>query len=144
MAHLNIAEADFASEISVIREERRQRTEDQPTGVLFEQLYAAAITANPARQPVIGWMADPSACAPTICASGVNAGTRRTTPPWWWWAMLIQGGVSAGRAALWPHPGAHPAGARGVARAQPIRRAPADAETARPAKLWALARRRRA
>ena len=58
MAHLNIAEADFASEISVIREERRQRTEDQPTGVLFEQLYAAAITANPARQPVIGWMAD--------------------------------------------------------------------------------------
>ena len=58
MAHLNIAEADFASEISVIREERRQRTEDQPTGVLFEQLYAAAITANPARQPIIGWMAD--------------------------------------------------------------------------------------
>ncbi|AQR63783.1 peptidase M16 [Aquaspirillum sp. LM1] len=58
MTGLRIDDAAFASEISVIREERRQRTDDQPTGVLFEQLFATALTANPARQPIIGWMGD--------------------------------------------------------------------------------------
>ena len=58
MADLQIKDADFAKEIQVVREERRQRTDDQPTGVLLEQLYAQAITVNPARQPIIGWMDD--------------------------------------------------------------------------------------
>lgn len=50
-----------------------------PPGQLLYGYDTAVITYEPT------W----SACAPTTCASGVNAGTRRTTPPWWWWAMLI-------------------------------------------------------
>lgn len=58
MANLRISEDLFSKEIQVIREERRLRTDDQPTGVLFEQLSAQALVANPARHPIIGWADD--------------------------------------------------------------------------------------
>jgi len=58
MGNLRIADDLFAKEIQVIREERRLRTDDQPTGVLFEQLSAQALVANPARHPIIGWADD--------------------------------------------------------------------------------------
>lgn len=58
MANLNFSDKDFVNELQVVKEERRWRTDDQPTGVLTESLYASAFIANPVRNPVIGWMND--------------------------------------------------------------------------------------
>lgn len=58
MVNLNFSDTDFTNEMKVIREERRMRTDDQPSGVLYEAMYANAFVANPVRTPVIGWMDD--------------------------------------------------------------------------------------
>jgi zinc protease len=42
----------------VVKEERRLRTEDKPSGMVFEQFNAVAWRASPYRNPVIGWMND--------------------------------------------------------------------------------------
>lgn len=49
---------EFASELSVIREERRQTREDPPYGLLSETVEAAVFQAHPYHWPVIGWMTD--------------------------------------------------------------------------------------
>lgn len=49
---------EFYKERDVVYEERRLRTESQPTGRLFEQFLAAAYTAHPYGQPVVGWPSD--------------------------------------------------------------------------------------
>ncbi len=58
MTHLSLDPAGFKSERDVVIEERRLRTEDDPTGELAEQLDAAVFTAHPYHNPVIGWMGD--------------------------------------------------------------------------------------
>lgn len=58
MANLQLSADEFAKEIRVVMEERRLRTEDRATGVLYEQLMAAAFNAHPYRHPIIGWMSD--------------------------------------------------------------------------------------
>jgi zinc protease len=58
MANLQLSADEFAKEIRVVMEERRLRTEDRATGVLYEQLMAAALIAHPYRHPIIGWMSD--------------------------------------------------------------------------------------
>ena len=58
MRHLTLSADEFAQEIKVVMEERRMRTDDQPTAKLFEQLLAVAYQAHPYRVPVIGWMDD--------------------------------------------------------------------------------------
>lgn len=55
---------EFRREIEVIKEERRQRTDDVPRARLFEQLAAVAYTAHPYRRPIIGWMSDLEAMTP--------------------------------------------------------------------------------
>jgi predicted Zn-dependent peptidase len=49
---------EFYKERSVVREERRMRTESDPQGKLFEQLIATAIEAHPYRVPTVGWASD--------------------------------------------------------------------------------------
>ena len=58
MRNLILDPAEFAKEIAVVREERRLRTEDKPTGKVYEQFNAVAWRASPYRNPVIGWMND--------------------------------------------------------------------------------------
>lgn len=58
MQHLALSASQFNKEIQVVMEERRLRTEDQPRALLFEQLMATALVANPSRRPIIGWMND--------------------------------------------------------------------------------------
>ncbi len=58
MRHLTLDEKEFAQEIRVVMEERRLRTDDQPTSLLFEQMNAVAFQAHPYRVPIIGWMND--------------------------------------------------------------------------------------
>lgn len=58
MQNLLLREEDFRTERMVVMEERRLRTEDNPTGVLVEQLQAIAFQIHPYRWPIIGWMED--------------------------------------------------------------------------------------
>lgn len=58
MRGLIIDPDEFAKEIEVVKEERRLRTEDKPTGKVYEQFQAVAWRASPYRNPVIGWMHD--------------------------------------------------------------------------------------
>ncbi len=58
MANLQISEDEFAKEIQVVMEERRLRTDDQASAIVYEQLIAAAFINSPYRNPIIGWMDD--------------------------------------------------------------------------------------
>ncbi|MGV3520105.1 M16 family metallopeptidase [Luteitalea sp.] len=58
MASLRVEEATFRTEREVVKEERRQRVENQPYGRLSEIIYEQAFTTHPYRYPVIGSMAD--------------------------------------------------------------------------------------
>jgi zinc protease len=58
MNNLNFDDAEFAKEIQVVMEERRLHTEDEPSGLLYENLMATAFKATPYRHPIIGWMND--------------------------------------------------------------------------------------
>ncbi len=58
MSNLVINKSDFNKEIEVIKEERRLRTDDQPEGIAYEQLYASAYNNSSYHDPIIGWMED--------------------------------------------------------------------------------------
>lgn len=58
MKNLAFDDKQFASEIKVVMEERRLRTDDNPLAQLNEALRATAFTAHPYRRPTIGWMND--------------------------------------------------------------------------------------
>jgi predicted Zn-dependent peptidase len=49
---------EFYKERDVVMEERRMRTDSQPTGRLVEQFLAAAFIAHPYGRPVVGWPSD--------------------------------------------------------------------------------------
>jgi zinc protease len=58
MGNLVFSADEFAKEIRVVMEERRWRTDDRATGLVFEQLMATAFSAHPVRHPIVGWMSD--------------------------------------------------------------------------------------
>ena len=58
MYHLTLDAKEFSSEMKVVMEERRLRTEDEPGARLNEQMHAVAFLASPYRRPVVGWMSD--------------------------------------------------------------------------------------
>ncbi len=56
MANLQLSEKDVLTERDVILEERRSRTENNPSNILSEQMSAALYRNSPYRVPIIGWM----------------------------------------------------------------------------------------
>ena len=58
MANLNFSDSVFTNERKVIREERRQHIEDNPQGLLYEEVMQQAWQKSPNRTSVIGKMAD--------------------------------------------------------------------------------------
>jgi zinc protease len=58
MASLRIEDAVFKTEREVVKEERRQRVDNQPYGRLSEIIYDAAFTTHSYKHPIIGSMAD--------------------------------------------------------------------------------------
>lgn len=58
MQNLLLDQNSFLSERDVVKEERRMRTEDDPTSTMVEEMMATAFMAHPYQWPVIGWMAD--------------------------------------------------------------------------------------
>ena len=58
MQNLQFKAEEFAKEQQVVMEERRLRTEDKPSALLYEVFNATAFQTSPYRSPVIGWMND--------------------------------------------------------------------------------------
>lgn len=58
MTNLQLTEADFLTERQVVMEERRQRIDDNPTALAFEQFSKMAYPNSNRGNPVIGSMAD--------------------------------------------------------------------------------------
>jgi zinc protease len=56
MVNLKLTEKEVATERDVILEERRSRTENNPSNILSEQMSAALYQNHPYRIPIIGWM----------------------------------------------------------------------------------------
>ena len=62
---LHPAMREFYKERDVVFEERRLRTDSQPTGRLIEQFLTAAFTAHSYGHPVVGWASDLQAFSAT-------------------------------------------------------------------------------
>ena len=60
---------EFYKERDVVHEERRMSTESRPIGRLVEQFLAAAFTAHPYGQPVVGWPSDLQSFSATDAAA---------------------------------------------------------------------------
>jgi predicted Zn-dependent peptidase len=60
---------EFYKERDVVYEERRMRTESTPIGRMIEQALAAAFTAHPYGQPVVGWPSDLQSFSATDAAA---------------------------------------------------------------------------
>jgi zinc protease len=58
MQNLVLTDETVLPELDVVREERRQRTDNDPSALLGEQLDAAMYTAHPYGKPIIGWMSE--------------------------------------------------------------------------------------
>lgn len=58
MQNLVLTDENVLPERSVVQEERRERTDNDPSSLLAEQLDAALYTAHPYGKPVIGWMSE--------------------------------------------------------------------------------------
>ncbi|MFW2371560.1 MAG: M16 family metallopeptidase [Gammaproteobacteria bacterium] len=58
MRNLVLDENEFKKEIEVIKEERRTRTDDNPTALTYERFNAVAFLNSSYHQPIIGWMDD--------------------------------------------------------------------------------------
>lgn len=56
MQNLVLRQQDFDTEIKVVMEERRQRTEDNPRSLAFERFKWIALPTSHYRQPIIGHM----------------------------------------------------------------------------------------
>jgi zinc protease len=58
MVNLKLDPKEFASEMKVVMEERRLRTDDNPHALVHEALNSVMFQAHPYRRPIIGWMDD--------------------------------------------------------------------------------------
>ena len=56
MQNLRLTEKEVATEREVIMEERRSRTDNNPSSILSEQMSASLYQNHPYRIPIIGWM----------------------------------------------------------------------------------------
>src|SRR5712671_2750394 len=56
MQNLRLTDKEVTTERAVILEERRSRTENNPSAILSEQMLASLYQNHPYRIPIIGWM----------------------------------------------------------------------------------------
>jgi predicted Zn-dependent peptidase len=56
--HLDLSKGMLESEREVVKEERRMRTDNSPSGKLIEAFFGAAYQVHNYRWPVVGWMKD--------------------------------------------------------------------------------------
>lgn len=58
MANLDLPDDNVRTELQVVLEERRMRTDNDPQSLLFEQMRAALHLSHPYGRPVVGWPDD--------------------------------------------------------------------------------------
>jgi zinc protease len=58
MRGLKLDQKEFNKEREVVIEERKLRTDDKPTSLMYEIFKATAYQTSPYRNPIIGWMPD--------------------------------------------------------------------------------------
>ncbi|MFQ5701163.1 MAG: M16 family metallopeptidase [Acidobacteriota bacterium] len=58
MRALTISKENLEQERSIVKEERRLRTDNAPEGKIFEVLMSNAFVASPYRWPIVGWEPD--------------------------------------------------------------------------------------
>ncbi len=58
MQNLLLTDENVLPELQVVQEERRERTDNDPSSLLGEQLEAVMYAAHPYGKPVIGWMSE--------------------------------------------------------------------------------------
>ena len=61
MSHLTFSQEELDKERGAVQEERLLRVDNNPSGLLFENLFDVVFTKHPYRQPVIGYKKDISA-----------------------------------------------------------------------------------
>lgn len=96
MRNTTFSQANFDTELQVVIEERRLRTDDVPEALAYERFAATALTNSPYRNPVIGWPAD------------LKAATLHDAKSWYdtWYApnnatIIIVGDVNPKEAQAW-------------------------------------------
>ena len=57
-ANTVFSDEDVKTELEVVKEERRSRTDNNPAALMREQLSAVAYTAHTYGRPIIGWMSE--------------------------------------------------------------------------------------
>lgn len=58
MANNVFNDEDVKTELEVVKEERRSRTDNNPAALMSEQMHATAYIAHPYGRPIIGWMSE--------------------------------------------------------------------------------------
>ena len=58
LASLKLPPEEFTSEIEVIKEERRMRTDDRPNSLAYERFLTLAYPSSSYHTPTVGWMSD--------------------------------------------------------------------------------------
>lgn len=108
LANNRWSDEEFRLELEVVKEERRQRVDDQPRAMLFEALGAAAWMAHPYRRPIIGWAADLDALKPDDVRSFQRLWYRPNNA-----AVVVAGDVDPAQVLAWAqaHYGPIPAAA---------------------------------
>ncbi|MFK8137581.1 MAG: M16 family metallopeptidase [Bdellovibrionales bacterium] len=67
MKNLIVDQAALNAEIEIVKEERRQRVDNNPRGLMYERLMATLYKVHPYRWPVIGYMKDVERVTPEKC-----------------------------------------------------------------------------
>jgi zinc protease len=67
MQNMILNDKQVNSEREVVANERRFRTDNSPSGQMYESLYAEAFKAHPYHWPVVGWMKDIHAITTQDC-----------------------------------------------------------------------------
>lgn len=67
MSNLLVTQDQFVSEREVVRNERKQRNENNPEGQMYEELQKLAFEVHPYGRPVIGWEEDLDRMNPEDC-----------------------------------------------------------------------------
>ncbi len=63
MVNLSLTETSFRTELDVVQNERRYRTENNPDGTIYQELFNLAFKVHPYHWPVLGYQEDLTAMA---------------------------------------------------------------------------------
>ena len=83
MPNLTLDPKAVESERGVVYSERRLRVDNDNQGALFEQVNAAAFTADPYHWPVIGWPSDIESWTQKDLAEYYKEGYAPIIASWW-------------------------------------------------------------